>query len=442
MTSSQVNRFLAAFATLLAAALTPLAALAVAQSSVAAQPIDRVIAVVNQEAITAHELQSRVAIVEKQLQEQRRAAPPQDVLTREVLEQMILARAQAQYAKEVGVKPTEAEIDRAVADVAQQNGVSVQQMRERLSEQGVSLATFREQIAGEIITLRLREREAAGKVTISEAEVDAQLAKSGGASTSEYEISQILLRLPADPDPGVLQTKTALAEDIAKRAGTGADFSDLAREYSEAPEASQGGSLGWRTAERLPELFVNAMAGLQPGAIAPVVRSPAGLHVLNLVDKRSQAPQGAAVEQTHARHILLPATTPAAEDEAKRRLLEFKRSIEAGSETFESLARQFSVDGSAAKGGDLGWLFPGETVPDFERAMKDLPIGGISAPVRTQFGVHLIQVLERKAGDSSPEQLRAAARQTLREQKANETFDQWLREIRDRAYVEYRLEQP
>ena len=439
--SPPINRVLAVVAALLTAALTPLAAPAVAQRS-SVQPIDRVVAVVNQEAITAQELRSRIAVVEKQLEEQRRAAPPQDVLMRQVLEQMILARAQSQYAKEVGVKPSEAEIDRAVADAAQQNGVSVQQMREKLREQGIGLATFRDQVAGEIITMRLREREAAGKVTISEAEVDAQLAKRGGAATSEYEIAQILLRLPSDPDAAAVQSRTALAQDLAKRAGEGGDFGELAREYSEAPEALKGGSLGWRTAERLPELFVNAVAALQPGQVAPIVRSPAGLHVLKLVDKRSQAPQAAAVSQTHARHILLPATTPAAEAEAKRRLMEFKRSIESGSETFDSLARQFSVDGSAAKGGDLGWLYPGETVPDFERAMRDLQPGSIGEPVRTQFGVHLIEVLERKAADSSPEQLRAAARQALREQKADEAFDQWLREIRDRAYVEYRLEQP
>jgi peptidyl-prolyl cis-trans isomerase SurA len=430
---------MAVMAAVLAAALMPTAAPAAASER---QPIDRVIAVVNQEAITARELQNRVAIVERQLLEQRRSPPSQDVLMRQVLEQMIMARAQSQYAKEVGVKPSEAEIDRAVTDVAQQNGVSVQQMREKLTEQGIALATFREQIASEIIVMRLREREAASKVTISEAEVDLQVAKRGGAATNEYEIAQILLRLPTDPDAAALQEKTALAEQLAKRVSEGADFGDLAREHSEAPEALKGGSLGWRTAERLPELFVNAVAGLQPGQVAPVVRSPAGLHVLRLVDKRSQAPQGNSVNQTHARHILLPATTPAAEEEAKRRLQEFSRTIRSGDETFESLARQFSVDGSAAKGGDLGWLYPGETVPDFERVMKDLPVGGLSQPVRTQFGVHLIEVLERRASDSSPEQMRAAARQALRQQKADEAFDQWLREIRDRAYVEYRLEQP
>jgi peptidyl-prolyl cis-trans isomerase SurA len=439
--SPPVNKVMAVMAAVLAVAmlLPPVPALA---QRAAAQPIDRVIAVVNQDAITARELEGRVAVVQKQLRDQGRAPPPQDVLMRQVLEQMILAKALSQYAKDVGVKPSEPEIDRAVAEVAQQNSVSVQQLREQLTQQGITFAAFREQLAGEIISLRLREREAASKVTISEAEVDAQLAKRGGVASNEYEIAQILLRLPSEPDAQALQTKSALAEQLAKRAAEGADFAELAREHSEAPEALKGGSLGWRTSDRLPDLFVNAVARLQPGQVAPVVRSPAGFHVLKLVDRRSQSPQAAQVTRTRARHILLAATTPAAEEEAKRRLAEFKRNIQSGATTFEVVARQFSIDGSAAKGGDLGWLFPGETVPEFERAMKQLPVGGISDPVKTSFGVHLIEVLERKASENTPEQMRAAARQALRDQKADEAFDQWLREIRERAYVEYRLEQP
>jgi peptidyl-prolyl cis-trans isomerase SurA len=406
-----------------------------------AQPIDRVIAVVNQEAITARELDSRVSIVQKQLREQGRPPQSQDALMRQVLEQMIVARAQAQYAREVGVLPSPSEMDRAVAEVAQQNGLSVQQLREQLSGQGVAFSTFRDQIAGEITALRLREREAVSKVSISEAEVDAQVAKRGGAVKAEYDIAQVLLRLPSDPDPQTLQAKTALAEEIAKKAAQGGDFGELAREHSEAPEALKGGSLGYRTADRLPELFVDAVAKLEPGQVAPVVKSPAGLHVLKLVDKRSQAPAADSVQRIRARHILLPAATPAEEQEARHRLEEFKRTLQAGNATFDALARQFSTDGSASKGGDLGWIYPGETVPDFERAMRQLPVGGLSDPVKTQFGLHLIEVLDRGAAENSPERLRAAARQSLRDQKADEAFEQWVRELRDRAYVEYRLEQ-
>ena len=436
LTRSSGRRVGCALALLLALATAP----ASAQRS-AGTPIDRVIAVVNQEAITARELESRVAIVENQLREQRRAPPPRDVLQKQVLEQMILVRAQLQYANEVGVKPSEAEIDRAVTEVAQRNSVTVAQMRERMAEQGIGFAAFREQLSGEIASLRLREREAASKVTISEAEVDAQLARTGATTPTEYEIAQILLRLPGDPDAAALKAKTELAELLLARARGGADFAALAREHSESPEGVQGGSLGWRSPDRLPELFVNAVARLEPGQVAPVVRSPAGLHLLRLIDKRSQAPQSAIVERTRVRHILLVAPTPAAEEEATRRLAEFKRNVEAGTADFAELARQFSADGSAANGGDLGWLYPGETVPEFERAVKALAVGAVSAPVRTQYGIHLVQVLERRADADSPDRLRAAARQALREQKADEAFDQWLRELRDRAYVEYRLEQ-
>ena len=440
-----VDKAIAAMATvaaLLAATSLVVPMPAEAQRS-AGQPIDRVIAVVNQEAITAREVENRVTVLQNQLREQGRTPPSQESLMRQVLEQMITARAQAQYAKEVGVLPSPAEMDRAVAEVAQQNSMSVQQLREQLAGQGVAFSTFREQIASEITSLRLREREAVGKVSISEAEVDAQVAKLGGAAKAEYEIAQILLRLPSDPDQQTVQAKTALAEELVRKAAAGADFADLAREHSQAPEALRGGSLGWRTADRLPELFVGAVANLQPGQVAPVVKSPAGLHLLKLVDKRSQTPQsGSQVERIRARHILLPAATPAEEQEAQRRLLEFKRTIQSGGASFESLARQFSTDGSASKGGDLGWIYPGETVPDFERAMRRLPVGEISEPVKSQFGMHLIEVLDRRAAENSPEQVRAAARQALRQQKADEAFEQWARELRDRAYVEYRLEQP
>jgi len=440
-----VDKAIAAMATvaaLLAATSLVVPMPAEAQRS-AGQPIDRVIAVVNQEAITAREVENRVTVLQNQLREQGRTPPSQESLMRQVLEQMITARAQAQYAKEVGVLPSPAEMDRAVAEVAQQNSMSVQQLREQLAGQGVAFSTFREQIASEITSLRLREREAVGKVSISEAEVDAQVAKLGGAAKAEYEIAQILLRLPSDPDQQTVQAKTALAEELVRKAAAGADFADLAREHSQAPEALRGGSLGWRTADRLPELFVGAVANLQPGQVAPVVKSPAGLRLLKLVDKRSQTPQsGSQVERIRARHILLPAATPAEEQEAQRRLLEFKRTIQAGGASFESLARQFSTDGSASKGGDLGWIYPGETVPDFERAMRRLPVGEISEPVKSQFGMHLIEVLDRRAAENSPEQVRAAARQALRQQKADEAFEQWARELRDRAYVEYRLEQP
>ncbi len=435
---------------LLASLAAPLQAQAQAQSQsqslaereAALAPIDRVVAVVNQEAVTLRELESRMAMIEAQAREAGQNVPLRDTMRRQVLEQLILNRAQVQYAKTVGVNPSEAEIDRALTDIAQNNNMSVQQFTEKLRGDGFSVQSLREQVAAEIITMRLREREASNRVTISEAEIDAQLARAGNATAVEYEVAQILLRLAPDAPADTVKARTALADDIAARArAAGGDFGQLAIEFSEAPDAAQGGSLGWRSADRLPELFVNAVAKLQPGEVAPVVRSPAGLHVLRLVDRRSESPGAATVTQTRARHILLPAGSPVIDAEAVRRLTEFRSSVDTGRASFESLAKQFSTDGSARNGGDLGWLYPGETVPEFERAMNALQPGQISEPFRSPFGMHIVQVVERRTDASSPDRLRAAARAALREQKANEAFDQWLRELRDRAYVELRLEQ-
>ncbi len=401
--------------------------------------IDRVIAVVNQEAITQSELRARVALIEKQIEERRQVSPGAEVLERQVLEQLIVDRLQLQYAKEAGVRPTEPEIDRALADIAQRNNVSLQGMRAQLAERGLSFSGYREQIASEITTVRLRDREARAKVTVSEAEIDAWLQKRGSLAQPELEIGQILLKLDAAADAARVSAQMAKAQEIAVKARSGTPFDALAREFSASPEALQGGSLGWRGIDRLPELFVKAVTPLGEGEVADPVRSPAGIHVLKVLGKRTGGTTGAIVDQTHARHILLPAASPTEMAESARRLTEFRRRIDAG-ESFESLARQFSIDGSAASGGDLGWLYPGETVPEFEAAMNALAPGAIGGPVRSPFGMHLIQVIERRKDQASPERLRALARQAVRDQKADEAFEQWVREQRERAYVEYRLE--
>ncbi|MET0508085.1 MAG: peptidylprolyl isomerase [Burkholderiaceae bacterium] len=399
--------------------------------------LDRVVAVVNQEAVTQSELTTRVALITRQLRERGQLLPPAEQLEKQVLEQLIMDRLRSQAAKDASIRPSESEIDRAVAEIAQRSNVSLQTMREQLERQGLSFTGYREQVAGEIITARLREREARDKVSVSEAEIDAYLLRRGAIGTTEFEVGQILIKLAPDADASIVRDRTARAQAIAARA-RGEDFEALAREVSEAPDALTGSNLGWRPADRLPQLFVDAVTPLQPGAIGEPIRSPAGLHVLKLIGKR-QGGIAAESGQTHVRHILLTPNNAADLADANRRLVEFRRRIVAG-ESFEALARQFSTDGSASKGGDLGWIYAGETVPDFERAMNALALNQISEPVQTQFGLHLIQVLERRTDDSSPERLRASARQALREQKADEAFEQWLREQRDRAYVEYRLD--
>ncbi|MDO4683907.1 MAG: peptidylprolyl isomerase [Lautropia sp.] len=401
-----------------------------------AEPIDRIIAVVNQGVITETELRAQLHLIEARLRANGGSVPPQAELRRQVLEQMILQLAQEQFAAEHGMKPSAAEIDRAAADVAQNNGMSLDGLRERLAADGVSFEQFRRQLTAEIISLRLRDRETANSVTISEAEVDAELAKSGQMSAPEFEVQQLLVKLPEGADRATVERLQRKAEGLAAQARQGEDFSALVKAHSEAGDASTGGHLGWRTAEQMPGLFADVVTRLSPGEVGQVVRSPAGFHVLKLLDKRSGGTM--SVERTHARHILLPAGNPSEEADSIRRLEEFRRNIEGGKADFATVARDFSKDGSASQGGDLGWLYPGETVPEFESAMKALGEGEISEPIRSQFGVHLIQVLGRRADSESPERLRNNARQKLRTVKGGEAYDQWLRELRDRTYVEYR----
>ena len=404
------------------------------------QLIDRIVAIVNQEAVPYSELQTRVALITRQLNERNQLPPPADQLERQVLEQLIMDRLRSQSANDLGVKPSESEIDRAVADIAGREGVSLQTMRDQIQAQGLSFSGYRQQIASEITNLRLRDREAREKVTVSEAEVDAYLTRRGAIGTPEFEVGHILLKLDPDASEATVKARMAEATTIAERARETTNFGDLARAVSEAPDAGAGGDLGWRPADRLPQIFADAVTPLNAGDVTGPLRSPAGLHVIKLLGKRqSGAAATADFGQTHVRHILLRAQNETELNEANRRLLEFRRRIDGG-ESFEDLARQFSIDGSATKGGDLGWIYPGETVPEFERAMSSLKNNQLSDPVQTAFGLHLIQVLERRAGDNSPERVRALARQAVREQKADEAFDQWLREQRDRAYVEYRLD--
>ena len=401
------------------------------------ESLDRIVAVVNQGVITESELQAQIHLIEgRAAQTSGAGVPPPDELRKQVLEQMILQLAQEQYAADYGLKPSDAEVDRAVADVAQNNGLSTQQLTERLKDEGVSLDTFRRQLVAEIVSARLRERETASNVSISEGEIDAELAKSGKVSQPEYDIRQILLKLPEGADQKEVARQKARADELVAKARTGADFGTLAQENSEASDAATGGNMGWRKANDLPGLFADTVRKLKPGEISEPVRSPAGFHILKLQDRRDGG--ATTVELTHARHILLPANSPETAAEAERRLSLFRRDIEAGKADFAKLAKEFSSDGSAAKGGDLGWLYPGDTVPEFEQAMKSLHDGEISEPVQTQFGAHLVQVLGRRTDTESPERLRNAARAKLREAKGGEAYQQWLRELRDRTYVEYR----
>lgn len=436
----------------LPAALMLLSILAVTPSAAQSQGvvgIDRIAAVVNSEAITELELQEQVRIVQRQLRDQSIEVPAADLLERQVLERMIVDRAQMQLARESGVRIDDAQIERAVAAIAADNGLDVAQLRDRLRRENIDFEVFREQVRGQIVRQRLREREIDSRIQISDADIDAFLASQakGAQSGDELHIAQILLRIPEGASAEDIERERMRGEEIVRQLQAGADFGRLSAAFSDAPEAMSGGSLGWRTPDRLPELFVEAVASLRPGTVAPLQRSAAGFHVLKLLERRSADPATPAasaaqsVVQTHTRHILIRPNEIVGEDEAIRRLREIRQRVQSGDGDFAELARQYSVDGSAGRGGDLGWVYPGDTVPEFERAMNALAPGQISDPVRTPFGVHLIQVVERRTDTSSPDRVRQQARQVLRERRIDENYEDWLRQLRDRTYVEYKLEQ-
>lgn len=417
----------------------------------APRELDRIVAVVNKDVITLRELERRAAITAEALARQGVTLPPRDVLLRQLLERMIIDRAQVQMAREQGLRVDEAQLDAAVASIARENSLTLTQLRERLEQDGRSFASFREEIRGEILRTRLREREVDSRIQVSEADIDAFLAAQGmqpaAAATAEYQVAHILIRVPEGATAEQIEPLRQRAEELRSRALAGESFATLAAAASDAPDALQGGQLGWRTADRLPELFAEAVAKLAPGELSPVLRSPGGFHLLMLTDRRestggsaSRSSVGAPVTQTHARHILMRPSEVLTEDEAVRRLNEIRERVLAGTADFADMARQYSSDGSAGRGGDLGWIYPGDTVPEFERAMMALAPGAISEPVRTPFGVHLIQVLDRRSDDASPERVRQQAREILRMRRIEERYEDWLRQLRDSTYVEYKLD--
>jgi len=406
--------------------------------------LDRIVAIVNDEVLTNGELEYRIHLAQTQLERSRIARPPADVLRRQILERLILDRAQLQLAKESGVRVDDGTVNAAIGRMAEQNGMNLQAMRTKVEADGVSFNQFREDMRDEITMMRLRDREVDSKIQISEGEIDNFLQEQASitASPVEYDVAQILIGVPEIASPEYVERARRRAEDLYAQIRNGADFARLAAGYSAAPEALQGGDLGGRPLDRLPGLFADAIRTLKPGEVAPLVRSPVGFHILKLLGQRDAATariSNKPVAQTHARHILLRVTDILPEAEVKHRLMDLRERI-IGGQDFGELARLYSVDPSSTRGGDLGWLYPNDTVPAFETAMNALKINEISEPVQSPFGWHLIQVLERRTEESSIERKRLEARQALRDRKSEEALQEWLRQLRDRTYVEYRLE--
>ncbi|MFL9926488.1 peptidylprolyl isomerase [Herbaspirillum lusitanum] len=425
-------------------ATPPAAAVAATSGRSEPKPVDSIMVVVNNDVITRQEVADRLRSVEQRMTAQKVQIPPRTQLVRQLVERMIVERAQAQMAKESGIVVDDTILDRAMARIAEQNKLSMADFRLQLEKEGIAYPAFREEIRREILTQRLREREVDNKVQISESEVDNYLAaeSNSGAQHMELNLAQILVRVPENASPEQLASRRARAEDVMRQLKTGADFAKTAAAYSDSSDALSGGDLGWRDQDRLPQLFLDAVSSLKPGEVSALLKSGNGFHILKLVDRR-QANNGKsdaapAVQQTHARHILIKVNQVVSAAEAKRKLLELKQRLDNNAATFEELAKLYSNDLSASKGGDLGWIYPGDTVPEFERAMNELKVGEVSQPIESPFGFHLIQVVERKTDDASKERARQAARQAIRERKVEEATEDWMRQIRDRAYVEYR----
>jgi peptidyl-prolyl cis-trans isomerase SurA len=418
-----------------------LSGLAVAQSARVPIEADRIVAVVNDEVVTLYELRSRLDSALSQLKRQGTPLPQREVLERQVLERVVIDKVQLQYARETGLRIDDAQLEQALQRIAAGNKMTPAQFRQALEKDGISYVKFREEIREEMTIARVREREVENKIVVSEAEIDNYLSgESGqGASNEEYEMAHILLRAPESASPEQIQKLKLKAEQIIERLKKGDNFAQVAASYSDAPDGLQGGSLGWRSLDRLPAIFAEAAKTLKAGDVSPILRSSNGFHLVKLVAKRGGTAVP-AVQQTHARHILIKVNEIVSESEAQHKLTGLRERLANGG-SFAELAKLFSQDGAASKGGDLGWIYPGDTVPEFERAMNQLKPGQVSEPVRSPFGYHLIEVLERRVQDVSSDRQRVAARQVLREKRLDEAYQDWLRMARDRAYVELRLEE-
>jgi peptidyl-prolyl cis-trans isomerase SurA len=403
--------------------------------------VDRIVAVVNDEVVTQNDLAERVNLVVKQIQKQGGQLPPADVLTRQILERMINDLVQVQMAKENGIKVDDATLDRTIERIAQENNMQLPQFRSALESDGIRFPRFREDIRNEILVARLREREVENTVVVTDAEVETELARESrdASSNSEFNLAHVLVLVPSQATPDQIEQRRRKAVQALSELRRGANFAQVAATYSDAPDALQGGNLGWRDSGRLPAIFLQTLERLQPGEVSDILRSPNGFHIVKLLDKRGKA-AAAGVQQTHVRHILLRAREGLSEAEAREKLARLRQRIVAG-EDFAEVAKLNSEDASASKGGDLGWVAPGDTVPEFERAMNALKDGDVSQPVQSPFGWHLVQVLERRSDELSGDRKKIAARQAIRQRKADEAYQDWLRQARDRAYVDNRLDE-
>ena len=426
---------------LLALLATGTVLFAQAQNTSGIRTADHIVAVVNSEPVTNSEVQAMRSRMLRELTTRGAPIPTAEQLTQQALELLINEKAQLQLAAEQGIKIDDDQINQAEASIAANNQLSLEMFHQRLQQQGLTVASFRQQLRHQLTIARLREREVESRVRISDQDIDRYLqeqVQDTVASPPEFNIAMILVAVPENSSPAVIQALQDKAQDIARRARSGEDFAQLAKAHSQSfDKGAKGGEMGLRTADRYPELFVDAVRTLASGAIAGPVRSDAGFHILKLLERRQPAP-AMTVVQTRARHILLRQSPQLSRDQAVARLQEVRRQILSGRTSFARAAQELSQDASAAQGGDLGWVNPGQFVPEFEQVMNRLQAGQISDPLVSRFGVHIMEVTDRRRVTVPEKEQRDIARAALREKRLDEAYERWVEDVRGRAYVELR----
>ena len=405
------------------------------------RPLDRIVVVVNDEVITQQEAGEILQSTIRQLEKQGTQLPRRDILEKQILERLILKRIQLQRARELGLVVSDGEVEQTLRRIAQDNDLSMEAFRQTLQNEGTDIQAFREEIREEILMVRLKEQEVNNRVNVTESEIDnfLQTQENSSIGNDEYRLAHILIQLSEQMDAKQIDARNERAQSALERLQEGTDFAQVAAEFSDAPDAMQGGVLDWRPIGQMGPLFANLLVVMQIGELTTVIRSPIGFHILKLLDRRKQETPVVIIDQTHAQHILIKINELMSEDDAYRQIMQIKQRIDKG-EDFSELAKAFSEDSSASSGGDLNWISPRDTVPEFEQAMNELLPGQVSQPIRTSFGWHLIKVIERRKQDVSDQQRREVARQAIHARKAEGVAQEWIQQLRDQTYVEYIVE--
>ena len=406
------------------------------------EPVDKIVAVVNDDVITGTELDTRLHSIKEQLKNQSSPIPPDAVLKKQVLDRMILATLQLQLADQNGIRVDDETLNRTIERIAGDNKLSLPEFRSVLEKEGYDFATFREDIRREILISRVQQRQVSDRIMVTEQEIDNFLAtqRAQGNTGAEYHLAHILIAVPDASSSERIQAARQRAEDVLKKLRSGANFQETAIAVSDGQQALQGGDLGWRKAGELPTLFVDTVTHMKTGDVSDLIRSPSGFHIIKLLEQRNE--QRHIVTQTHARHILIRTDELTSDAAAQARLKDIRQRIQGGAD-FTALARQYSNDTATANnGGDLGWVNPGEMVPKFQAQMDKLGTGEISEPFKTGFGWHIVQVLDRRRHDDTDAFIRSQAREAIRQRKTEEELQSWLARLRDDAYIENRLGKP